>query len=246
MRVSAKDLVDVGGVDVGDSPRVVASVGERDVGKLVDVGENLDLGRVDLLELRVDLLDDPFDPELRRGLSNFVPGVPVILTVRRESEGGDFRGSENKRVDLLCKLIDFVDAVDIEYRTQGDLRDRVLQRAQEEGLPVIVSLHKMDRAGKKDELRNDLESLLETGDIAKLAVKANSLKDCLNLLDVTQEVKKELKKPICSIAMGDIGRFTRVVAPLFGSDLIYAPARNETAPGQIPLEKINYILKNLL
>jgi 3-dehydroquinate dehydratase / shikimate dehydrogenase len=56
---------------------------------------------VDLAELRVDCLD----PDERFHIRRFpeMAGVPVILTVRRNLEGGYYVGGEGSRISLLAK-----------------------------------------------------------------------------------------------------------------------------------------------
>jgi 3-dehydroquinate dehydratase-1 len=47
------------------------------------------------------------------------------------------------------------------------------------------------------------------------------------------------------IAMGELGRYTRVVAPLFGSPITYASLTNESAPGQMDIENTKNIIHSL-
>ena len=84
-------------------------------------------------------------------------------------------------------------------------------------LPTIVSYH--DFAGTPD-----LMAYVHTGrdlktgaPIAKIAVAPKCLRDCLDLLGLLLEADM----PLCIIAMGEIGRHIRAVAPLYGSALTY-------------------------
>ena len=47
------------------------------------------------------------------------------------------------------------------------------------------------------------------------------------------------------IAMGDIGRYTRVVAPLFGSPITFASLDNISAPGQLDIQTTKNFLDKL-
>ena len=55
------------------------------------------------------------------------------------------------------------------------------------------------------------------GDIAKFAVMPQNLSDTLVVLDVLSQVNNTV-----GIAMGDIGKYTRVIAPVFGSPITFA------------------------
>jgi len=71
--------------------------------------------------------------------------------------------------------------------------------------------------------------------IAKIAVTPRSLKDDLDLL----EFLLAADLPLCLIAMGDLGRHLRAVAPLYGSALAYGYVRESTAPGQMSLAELS-------
>ncbi len=79
--------------------------------------------------------------------------------------------------------------------------------------------------------------------VAKIAVMAHSNDDILKLLNVTHEAS-ELGN-ICTIAMGEAGKLTRVVAPLLGSCITYATAGKPTAPGQLSVQTVNHLLEVL-
>jgi 3-dehydroquinate dehydratase-1 len=47
------------------------------------------------------------------------------------------------------------------------------------------------------------------------------------------------------IAMGDIGKYTRIVAPIFGSPITFASIDKESAPGQLDIKTTKNILRKL-
>ncbi len=49
--------------------------------------------------------------------------------------------------------------------------------------------------------------------------------------------------PLCMIAMGNIGRHLRAVAPLYGSVLTYGFVAKSTAPGQMSLAELRLAKK---
>lgn len=204
-------------------PKVVASVTSLEEAK-----EALELG-ADVIEARVDLA--PGEP------AAFVEDVyrlgrPVIVTIRPEWEGGAFRGSGGERAGLFKKLIPYADYIDVELRAKncGD----IVALAEGSDALAIVSYHDFEKTPPKKEMLDILSQCHEKGDVAKLAVMPRSLGETLALLEVTLKAKR----PVCTIAMGDIGRHSRIVAPLYGSLLTYGYVRKPVAPGQMRVDEI--------
>ena len=78
----------------------------------------------------------------------------------------------------------------------------------------------------------------EKGDVAKIAVMPGSLREVFVFFEVTLKAKRL----VCSIAMGDIGKHSRIIAPVYGSLLTYGYVRKPVAPGQM---RVDEILKGL-
>ncbi len=210
-------------------PRIVAVLGR---GALRDVPAT---GDADMIEVRLDLeAGDPLGAlkEVRLATSK-----PIIATNRMAAEGGGFKGSERERIEMLRRASDYVDYVDIELR--APLRDEFMKRVNK---PVIVSYHDFDGMLGSDELRSVLEEMKKTGAaIAKIAVTPSSLKDNLLILSFLLEADM----PLCMIAMGDVGRHLRAMAPLYGSVLTYGYITEPTAPGQMSVSELLQALRLL-
>lgn len=196
----------------------------------------------DALEYRLDLAETGVDA-LQEELS-----LPVLVTNRVTREGGDAPPGE-ERLDALCRAIEqpAVEAVDIERSSvsDGDGR-RVIESAREHDVAVVVSTHDFERTPDCDRLRELLVEASRWGDVAKLAVTAMTVDDVLDLLSVTRELTCE-GETVATMAMGEAGRHSRVVVPLYGSRLGYAPleAERATAPGQYDLETFRRVYESL-
>ncbi|MBK9164082.1 MAG: shikimate dehydrogenase [Acidobacteria bacterium] len=97
----------------------------------------------------------------------------------------------------------------------------------------IVSFH--DFATTPDDLADIYERLSATGaDIVKIAVHANRITDTIRLWNLLEPAHAENKQPV-PIAMGEAGKWTRVLGLAHGSPLAYASLEDAsgTAPGQI-------------
>ena len=70
--------------------------------------------------------------------------------------------------------------------------------------------------------------------------------DVLRLLSVTSEFYKENPDtPIISMSMGKLGMISRLCGETFGSCVTFGAGKNASAPGQIPVEKLQMILTTL-
>jgi 3-dehydroquinate dehydratase/shikimate dehydrogenase len=176
----------------------------------------------DLVELRVDTVDDPSAAAALAGRR-----TPVIFTCRPTWEGGRFRGSEEERQRLLREAQQLgAEFVDVEWR--AGFEDVVQGRG---GQGVILSLH--DFEGVPSDLAARAHAMRQSGaQVIKIAVMARRLSDTLALLPVAREGAS----PTVVIAMGDAGLPSRVLASRLGSYWTYAG--DAVAPGQLPLGRM--------
>lgn len=217
-------------LDFGD-PLVVAALSE-DIEK--NSSEAAEQG-VDAVELRIDLYDGAV-PDLR----SHTPSLPVIVTNRPVEQGGEYRGDEDDRIEKLTGVLQHpsVEAVDIELTADTDNHGRVLDAAAENDVSVIVSYHDFNGTPPSAELLDVLGRAGEIGDIAKLAVMPSTYRDVVRVLEATLDYDGTA----CTIAMGEVGMHSRVVAPLYGSVLTYGSLGTGTAPGQLSVEDLVTIL----
>ncbi len=222
-------MVRIGSVTLNKS--IVAPVAEAPVDSAFKAKE---LG-ADILELRIDLQKG----DVRRILHEIKKtGLPVIITNRMKQEGGAWAGSEDERIRTLISLLPLADAVDIELCAQD--RDAVVKKARSAGKTVIISTHDFQRTPGSDVMIEIIsESFASGADIAKLAVMPGSFEDVLRLF----EIALHANGPVCTIAMGEKGRHSRIIAPVYGSVMTYGYAGNATAPGQLRVDELKYILK---
>jgi 3-dehydroquinate dehydratase-1 len=224
-------MVRIGGLELERS--IVAVIGNNSLNCAKKAKK---LG-ADILEIRIDLLD----VDARTALSKTKKlDLPVIITNRMKQEGGTWDGSEDERIRLLLSLLPLADAVDIELCAQK--RDAVVKKIKTEGKTVIISTHDFQNTPEPDAMAGIIKESFEAGaDIAKLAVMPQTLLDVLHLLEVTLRSNGK----VCTIAMGNIGRHSRVVAPIYGSVMTYGYVDKPTAPGQLRVDELKAILKIL-
>ncbi|OPX57689.1 MAG: 3-dehydroquinate dehydratase [Methanobacterium sp. PtaB.Bin024] len=216
-------------------PLICVPIFQKDRRKVLKTAEEAIKLDVDILELRIDALLDP-DPQKIIHLIEEI-NFPLIATNRMKEEGGHFRGSEDERTRILIETAEHVDYVDIELQTDEKLRSKVINASKS----TIISYHNFQRTPPLKELLEIVENEKKLGTIAKFAVMPQNMQDTLNVLQVVNQFDNTI-----GIAMGKMGRYTRVLAPLFGSPLTYAALNGGSAPGQLNLTETKEIIDKLM
>lgn len=200
----------------------------------------------DLLEYRMDFAADPLDR-----VAEYDGDLPLLVTNRVDWEGGDAPDT-GERLDALETAVayDAVTAVDIELGALvGDGThhgDRVVETARANDATVIVSAHDFEQTPGRGKVEEWLTRACKHGDVGKVATKADAPADVLAILQATQAMTGR-GHTVATMAMGEAGRHSRAVAPLYGSKIGYAPVRpeNATAPGQYDLETLRDLIDQL-
>ena len=207
---------------------------------LADARAARDLG-ADIVEYRVDtwleaLLAQSLEP-LDAALDLIAASaLPCIVTCRPEWEGGDYHGDETDRLDLLTALLAHADGpryVDLEleaFKRTPDLSHRLRDAARPDGRGLIVSIHDFDTRPADLSRRLAAVHTIGLADVLKVAYRARSLRDNLELFELTAAGAM----PAIALGMGRFGLASRVLAPKFGGLLTFASLRDNTAtaPGQ--------------
>jgi len=195
----------------------------------------------DIAELRVDCLDADERLYIRRFPEN--AGLPVILTIRRDVDGGFFSGGEGTRVKLFANGLAYANAdlrhnfayIDIE----NDFDIPSLEEAARTfGTRIIRSFH--DVKGVMENIPEKMRLMKRSGDdIIKIAYSVKSTNDVAQIYNASKTLAGQDKVIIC---MGHYGIYSRILAEKFGSLFTYASAlsENETpgAPGQMDVREL--------
>lgn len=191
---------------------------------------------IDLLELRADFLR-PEEAAKAAALPGKVD-LPVILTVRRQREGGRFAGDERERIALLNRLSNGGFAfVDLEEDLDAPSLDRQLA---EKKVGIIRSFH--DRNGVPQDLLERFGRLARgPTEIPKAAVTPRGVADLLRVLETFQGFPQPRK---VLLGMGDYGFPTRVLAPKLGTLFCYSsPPGDSAAPGQVDPQTLDELYR---
>lgn len=187
-------------------------------------------GSADFFELRVDTLK-AIDPSSIIAFSRYVDR-PMVLTCRRERDGGCYTRTDRTRGNLLMKLLEG----NFSYlELEEDFRKYdIEQQCRKRGIEVIRSI--IDTRGIPGDLYSRIDHAHKRGEIPKAAVTARSMSDVITVFNAEHQLSYIPKKII--IAMGDWGIPTRILYRRTGSWMTYAsPASgNAAAPGHLSID----------
>ena len=211
-----------------DKPRICAVIVNTDL-KTVKEVEPL----VDLFEVRIDIISDGWQ-ELVKKLKK-----PWIATNRTIEEGGQWQGTEARRIEGLLEAMALgASLIDIEFRTKNleNIVPLVKKRVK-----CILSYHNLEKTPPFEEMKGIVQRQLKAGaNICKVVTTAREFEDNLSVLRLISEFPEQ---KVVSFAMGQEGQLSRVLSPLVGADFTYASIERgkESAPGQITVNEMTEI-----
>lgn len=190
----------------------------------------------DLIEIRLDKLSEIKLEQLlsiKESLS-----CPIIWTLRKESHGGKFKGSEQERLDLLRSILLTLHPVFMDL--EGDIPAEVVKEFQQLSPQTrwIISWHDLNETPHNlDVIYQKISEL--PASYYKIAVHAQSTIDAIRMLKFTQKINQH-KSLLCGICMGELGLLTRILSPMVKQPFTYASLEKkcETAPGQLTAEEL--------
>jgi len=211
----------------------------------------------DLIEMRFDYIDniEKITPVLAENLIKLIqPYLPVIVTLRDHSEGGQIRLDLQNRLKILETLISVKpDYIDVEMNSDMPILKRVINFSSKIGVQLIFSYHNfketesytevlgiIDNFLKKTKENPDINFEIVKKSVYKLIFTAQKFEDNVVPLKLCKFLSQKGHKVI-SFCMGELGIFSRVACVKSGSLLTYGSYEDQTAPGQIKIEKIREI-----
>lgn len=197
-----------------------------------------DYRTADIVEWRADFLSADEILEMAPKFFEKFKESKILFTLRTVREGGNIQVSEKKYLQILKEILTYNPAyIDVEFFTHGpsfaalkDSRDK-----------MVLSYHNFDEV--PSDLTKRLIKMHEEGTaFVKVAVMPARECDVLDLLQITRDMTLEYGEHFISMAMGDLGRLSRISGYLTGSCWTFASLENSSAPGQISLKETEYIL----
>ncbi|KRL22418.1 type I 3-dehydroquinate dehydratase [Lentilactobacillus kisonensis] len=200
----------------------------------------------DVVEWRLDFFDAVPNDRLAikktaLKLKKVLGKIVLLITFRTFHEGGNKKISDDQYFSLYNWLIEnqLPDMLDLESARDPDQMTQLIQLAHDHHMIVILSSHDFKATPPETEIVSRL-TRMETlhGDIGKIAVMPQKPEDVTTLLKATRTAAQQLKIPVITMSMGELGKITRMSGPQSGSVLSFATVGRASAPGQIPIEAL--------
>ena len=205
----------------------------------------------DIIEWRGDF----FETDNNEGYLNVLKqmkdvneNIPVIFTIRTDSEGGNKKIGWNEYCDLCLFIAEKgkefnVEFVDLEVY-KDDKANELINSLHEKGMNVIGSNHHFDKTPDKEEMVKILGTIEKSGaDVCKLAVMPRDKKDVEVLIEASKETDEKIKAPIITMSMGELGAVTRVIPKITKTSVTFAAGVSASAPGQPGIKVVRKLLQ---
>lgn len=240
-------VVEIQGLRFGEGlPKVCVPLTGQGIPALLSELQQVSALPADLYEWRIDcFFGDPL-PNLS-SVTSGVKGKPVLCTLRTKSEGGQAQVSPEKYESCLTALLEAggFAMVDVELTWGEERVSRLVKLAKSKNIGVVLSKHDFEKTPPKEEMVKTLVRMKELGaDLPKYAVMPQTPGDVLKLLEATWEAYQNVG-PVITMAMGELGKISRVSGGVFGSCLTFGAGQNASAPGQIDVENLRAILEDV-
>ncbi len=228
------------------APKVIVPIVAKNAAGIAAKGAELKNYTMDVVEWRVDFYDDVFEIpkviETAKALRAALGETPILFTFRTKKEGGE------KEIDMetytaLNKAVaesGYVDAVDVEIFSGDDVVLQNIANIHAAGKVVVGSNHDFFKTPDKADILYRLRKMQDLGaDLPKIALMPTCRQDVATVLAATSEMaEKYADRPIITMSMGPMGVITRIAGEAFGSAMTFGAVGQVSAPGQIPVEKL--------
>lgn len=207
----------------------------------------------DAVELRVDLLEDPQNPNAPPSVEYVAnqlatlyesTSLPVIFTIRTQSQGGKF--PDNAPLELVASIYHLalrmgVEFLDLEIQFPDPLLREI---SGAKGRTKIIASHhdpKNTLSWGNGSWMQFYNKALLYGDIVKLVGVAASQEDNLQLLQFKKSAETGHKTPMIAINMGIDGQLSRIQNS-FLTPVSHPALPFKAAPGQLSAAEIRSAL----
>jgi 3-dehydroquinate dehydratase-1 len=206
--------------------------------------------RPDLLEWRIDFFADIGDTKAvvatATAIRQAAGGIPVLLTRRNVSEGGEpIPIAEAVVVAMYTAACQArcVEMIDYELSNAPADLQRLREVSAANGISMIMSYHNFQMTPDPATLDSKFSAAESLGaDVAKVAVMPKNVQDVLALLAATDRARQTIRLPLITMSMGGIGSLSRIMGWVYGSAATFAVGKSSSAPGQIAIEELRSVL----
>ena len=247
--------VTVRNLTIGEGkPKICVLVMGKNKTEILEEAKKAVDNKADLIEWRADKLvegeyDEDYHNEILEEVRKIIGDMPIIYTFRTLLEGGKEIDNE-KYKDLILSVANagITDLIDIEiFSFKFKARDIIDEIHSFTNVKVIGSYHDFEGTPDTSDLVYSLTVIDNcNADILKIATMPYKKKDVMRIMTATiLTYTRPNPKPIISIAMGNMGRVTRLLGEFTGSSITFASIGKSSAPGQMEINEVREILDRL-
>ncbi len=221
--------------------KLACSIIAENVEEAIKQIKQAELQGAEIIEIRLDYLSG----DMNFGkLADSTP-LPIIWTLRCDSEGGKFTGGIESQLTILLDAIKAGgNYIDIEYHRWIEAYElkkhftNEIQKLKASGrdIKIIFSFH--DFTGTPHWISALVERIEKDKycDIVKVACKINNICENFYIFDLL----KLQTTPTIAIGMGNLGKISRILTPKFNGYLTFAALDESktSAPGQLTIEEL--------
>ena len=181
-------------------------------------------------ELRLDSLAPEDIPGALEGCERYLKRC--VCTVRPESEGGYFAGTESERYDLLrmaARLRPY--RLDVEYST--------MKKRGPLDADILISWHDFNGTPEISYLEDMMRKMAEISPHVKIVTMARQVVDpsrVLSLYGAAEGIE------LLAFCMGMTGKISRLICLYLGAPYTYVYLDEAVAPGQYSLDEIRKLI----
>ncbi len=239
------------GIEIGAGmPKIAVPIVEKSKTDIVSKAAYFETLKIDIVEWRVDFYEDSHDVnkvlETLRAMRTVMPSKVIIFTFRTQKEGGAKAISMEAYTALNIAAAEsgLVEIIDVELFSGDDIVRKNIEYIHGHNAYVIASNHEFLMTPEVPEIVSRLLKMQNMdADICKIAVMPTNTKDVLKLLEATNEMyENHADRPLVTMSMSAKGLISRFSGELFGSALTFGAIGQTSAPGQIPVEKLEIVL----
>ena len=195
--------------------------------------------QTDWVELRADYIKDFKIGDIEK--IKHAVRKHAIFTCRKPGEGGNFRDSEKERLAILsAALKSGFDFVDIELSAIPKVKFPTAPISSK----IICSFHDFNKTPSLKQLKRIAEKMEKTkAQVVKIVTMVKTESDNQKLFELLAGKKTGVEMIV--LGMGEKGKITRLLSPLWGGFMTFASTGSATAPGQLTVTELKSIYKKM-
>ena len=246
------NLIEVHGKPLGDGalPVIITPLVGKTLAAILDEVAAIVPKQPDLLEWRIDFFesigDIPAVVDTALAIRRAAGGIPVLLTRRNETEGGQpLKINESAVVAMYTAACNArcVELIDYELSNAPTDLKALREVSKANGIGMIMSYHNFQMTPDGVTLDSKFAAAKAfDADVGKVAVMPTNERDVLELLAATSRARETLDIPLISMSMGGVGSLSRIMGWVYGSAATFAVGKSSSAPGQIAIEDLRTAL----